>query len=184
MLNGIWLVRHGAPEAPAGMAIGSSDPPLSWAGKRQARALAIELSARPLAAVYSSDKVRAIATAEAIAAAHRIGVRIDVRLRELDLGAWEGRSLGDLWTEEPQAAAAWEKDLRATPPAFGESVAALEERVTAFLKEACAQAQDEIVVVAHRGSLAALRGLITGSPLEAAFAAGMELGTAMWVEAN
>lgn len=132
MLAGVWLVRHGETDAPAGVAIGSSDPPLSRTGRAQAQALALELAPRPLTAVYSSDKIRAIATATPIAEAHGIAVQINRRVRELDFGAWEGRSLVSLWTEKAQAAATWERDLRATPPSFAENVAALELRVAAF----------------------------------------------------
>ena len=72
-------------------------------------------------------------TTERIAAAQGPQVRADDRLRELDFGAWEGRDLGNLWTEEPEAAAAWEHDLRATPPSFGETVTQLEAPINAFL---------------------------------------------------
>lgn len=124
---GFWLVRHGATTAPAGVAIGSSDPPLSAEGVAQARAVGERLTSRPITAVYATDSLRAIETASAIGAHHRLsGVQVDSRLRELDFGRWEGRELAELWTEEPEAAMTWEKDLRATPSSFGESVSQLE----------------------------------------------------------
>lgn len=88
---------------------------------------------------------------------------------------------GQLVVEEIRAAAAWEKDLRATPPSFAENLAALEERVAAFWLDAGKRVRGEVVVVAHRGSLAVLRALITGAPFQAMFADGMDLGTTMWV---
>ena len=182
MLTGVWLVRHGETDAPAGVAIGSSDPPLSSIGRAQAQALALELAVRPLTAVYASDKIRAIATAEPIAQAHGMAIHVDRRVRELDFGAWEGRSLAELWTEDAEAARNWERDLRATPPSFAENVAALELRVAAFWEDACERSTGEVAVVAHGGSLAALRALITGASLEAVFASQLDLGTALWVE--
>lgn len=178
---GLWLVRHGASTAPAGVAIGSSDPPLSLAGRLQAVILGVELANRPLTAVYSSDMLRAINTAKKIGAAHKLPVQIDSRLRELDFGAWEGRRLADLWIEEPEAASAWERDLGATPLSFAEDVAQMEARVAAFWQDASAPARGALAVVAHRGSLAVLQALATGAPVDSIFAAGFELGTAVWI---
>jgi broad specificity phosphatase PhoE len=175
---GVWLIRHAATTAPPGIAIGSGDPPLSPAGRARARALAAELAGRSLAAVFASDRRRALDTARAIAAPHRLQVGVDARLRELDFGAWEGRRLADLWVEEPEAAAAWEGDVRATPPSFGESLEELRRRVGAFAGTALPGRDGEVAVVAHRGSLAVLRAILTGESLESALAAELPLGTA------
>ncbi len=167
--------------APSGVAIGSSDPPLSEAGQVRARALAAELASRPLTAVYASESLRAVETAMAIAHLHGLSVRSDERLRELDFGAWEGKRLADLWVDEPAAAAAWERDIRATPPSFGEDMAEMEARLAAFIKDARAALDGEVAVVAHRGSLAMLRSLISGAPLESTLADGLEPGALAWV---
>lgn len=179
--GGLWLVRHGATTAPVGVAIGLSDPPLSPEGKQQAKALAGRLSRRPLLGVYASDRIRAIETATSIAAPHQLAVQVDARLRELDFGRWEYRDLAALWKEEPDAAAAWERSLRATPASFGESLTQLEERVAAFFKDAREAARGEIAVVAHRGPLAVLRSLVTGESLESTFASGFPVGSAFWL---
>jgi alpha-ribazole phosphatase len=179
VMGGVWLVRHGATTAPGGMTIGSSDLPLSRDGLAQSHALAAQLAHRPLKRIFASDKVRALATAEIIASGHGLHVEIDQRLRELDFGGWEGRRLAELWAEEPDAAQGWEKDLWATPASFGESLLQLDTRVRDFWVQSCLGCEGEVVVVAHRGSLAVLRALITGASLESAFA-GIELGTAMW----
>ena len=175
----LWLVRHGASDAPAGVAIGSSDPRLSAAGRAAARGLGARLASRPLTAVYASDRLRAIETATEIGRPHGLTVLVDVRLRELDFGAWEERNLADLWIEAPGAAAAWERDLRATPPSFAEGVSQLETRVGEFWEDVRVSLRREVAVVAHRGSLAVLQALVTGIPLEALFAAGLDLGAAL-----
>ncbi len=179
--RGLWLVRHAMTTTPHDVAIGSSDPPLSEAGRTRARTLAAHLASRPLTAIYASGSLRAAETARAIAVLHGLSLRIDERLRELDFGAWEGRWLADLWIEEPAAAAAWERDVRATPPSFGEDMAEMEARLAAFIKDARAALDGEVVVVAHRGSLAMLRSLISGAPLESTLADGLEPGALAWV---
>ena len=164
----VWLARHGA-MAHRGLAIGWTDPPLSVEGRRQARALAARLATRPVRSVLSSDLRRARATAGAIAAVHRLEVVTTPDLRELGFGAWEGRRLGELWTERPKEAAAWEEDLRALPPSFGENFDAFETRVLRAAARIAA-AGPGVVVVSHRGPLAVLHAHLTGISLESSWA--------------
>jgi broad specificity phosphatase PhoE len=180
----VWLVRHGATTAPPGVAIGATDPPLSDHGYEQAGRLAAELAHMPLARVLSSDLKRALATADAIATPHRLVVESTPALREIDFGAWEGRSLADLWTEEPEAARAWEEDIRSTPSTFGEDLAGLERRVRSFWRLCYSSNGGAIAIVGHRCSLAVLRACVTGESLEEAFSTTLEMGAAVEVSAK
>lgn len=139
------------------------------------------MRARPLMRMLSSDRERALDTARIVAAPHGLPVESTNALRELDFGAWEGRSLGDLWSEEPAAARAWETDIRRTPASFGESVLDLEHRVGEFWRSLRPFGGDggELAIVGHAGSLAVLRSIITGETLSDAFAARLELGGAV-----
>ena len=182
-MSRIWLIRHGASVAPAGVAIGASDPPLSELGREQAMQLADRLRDRPLRAVWSSDSVRARDTAALVAEPHGLDVHPTAVLREIDFGSWEGRFLGDLWQEDPEAARTWESDLRRTPPAFGETVAHLELRVAQFWSELePSSLEGEVAVVAHRGSLAALRAVVTRCSFASAFGSPMGQGAAEAVD--
>jgi broad specificity phosphatase PhoE len=168
----VWLARHGEAAWPPGAALGWADPPLSRLGEDQARALGERLAGRPLAAVHSSSLLRALATAEAVAAPHRLTVEVTSELRELGFGAWEGRRLGDLWREEPDEARKWEADIRDTPSSFAESVPDLERRVAGFavaLRRSGVDEGEEIAVVAHRGSLAALHAALSGGDFGSSF---------------
>ena len=172
----VWLVRHAA------AVTDESDPGLSPLGVIQAKALADRLRERPLIAMWSSDSRRAVETAAFIAEPHRLYVQTTPQLREIDFGAWEGRDLGDLWAQDPQAAKAWEKDIRRTPPGFGENVADLEARVRAFWDQL--RIAGEIAVVAHGGSLAALRSVITGEAFESCFADRLAVGDSQPLEVS
>ena len=168
----VWLARHGEAAWPPGSALGWADPPLSLVGEGQARALAERLARRPIAAVHSSDLRRALATAEAVASPHRLSVELTPDLQELGFGAWEGRELKDLWRERPDEAREWEADVRRTPASFAESVPELERRVAGFaaaLRAAAAGQCQEVAVVAHRGSLAALHAALTGADFGSSF---------------
>lgn len=179
-MTGIWLVRHGASTALSGLAIGATDPPLSDEGRGQADRVAATLAARPLVRILSSDRLRALATANAVAGPHGLAVEPTSALREMDFGAWEGRFLGDLWSEEPAAAKAWEQDIRFTPPSFGESLADLVRRIESFWASLRPLPQrGEIAIVAHGGSLAVLMAVITGGAIPDAFAMRLDLGAAL-----
>jgi alpha-ribazole phosphatase len=181
----VWLIRHAASEQVPGTAIGVTDPALSEQGLAQAYALADTMAGRPLVRVLSSDRQRALATARIVAQPHGLVVESCAGLREIDFGVWEGRSLADLWSEDLDAAKAWELDFRSTPPGFGESLPDLERRVATFWAALRPlPARGELAIVAHRGSLAALRALITGSTVADAFASEHELGTAIEVVAG
>jgi len=167
----VWLARHGEAAWPRGAALGWADPPLSTIGEGQASALAERLARRPIAAVHSSDLRRALATAEAVAAPHRLRVEVTPDLRELGFGAWEGRDLKDLWRERPDEAREWEADIRRTPVSFAESVGELERRVAGFAAalRATVGELEEVAVVAHRGSLAALHAALSEGDFDCSF---------------
>jgi broad specificity phosphatase PhoE len=164
------------------MAIGATDPPLSDQGFEQAGRLAAAMAGHPLVRILSSDRKRALATARIMARPHGVAVEPSAALREIDFGAWEGRSLADLWSEEPVAAKAWEDDIRATPTSFGEGFAEFERRVANLWHSVRPlPPTGEVAIVAHRGPLAVLRALITGETVSDAFASGLEPGAAVAV---
>ncbi len=92
-----FLARHGETDWNRELRIqGSSDIELNDLGLQQARALAQELEAVELDAIYASDLARARATAAAVAAFHGLEVRLDARLRERSFGSWEGLTREDI----------------------------------------------------------------------------------------
>lgn len=184
-LKRVWLIRHGASTMPSGLVIGFTDPPLSDEGRVQAQRTAVELAHRSLVRVISSDLRRAVQTATMVAAPHELEVETTPALRELHFGAWEGRMLSDLWVDEPAAAAAWERDVHATPASFGESLSELVRRVARFWESLQPLPQrGEVAIVAHGGSLAALRSLITGAPVGDCLAKRLEPGGILELDAG
>lgn len=184
-LTSVWLVRHAETDAPPGVAIGSTDLPLSLAGRQQALRVADQLAGRPLTRVVCSDLKRATATAEPIAESHGLSAERTAALREIDFGRWEGRPLAVLWEEAPDEAAAWEADLRRTPSGFGEAFAAFERRVQAFWHDLRPRVDgSEVALVSHRGPLVVLFQLLTGVPLEEAWQEPFALASATLVEVS
>src|SRR5260370_4131906 len=89
----ITLIRHGETSWNAqGKWQGHAHVPLNDEGRRQAARLAEYLaeSNGDITAIYASDSVRAYETAQIIGARLGKSVVPDVRLREIDMGEWQG----------------------------------------------------------------------------------------------
>ena len=71
----IYIIRHGQTDWNVeGKIQGRQDIPLNAAGKMQAQALAKGMENRPITAIYSSPQLRAMETAQAIAAAQNVPI--------------------------------------------------------------------------------------------------------------
>jgi broad specificity phosphatase PhoE len=107
----ILLARHGESRdnAPPQRFSGWLDAPLTDRGREQARALAAVAAQAGVAAVWTSQLMRARETAEIVAAAVGVAAVVDERLAESHRGRWEGRLVADLEREEPEAWAAWQR---------------------------------------------------------------------------
>jgi broad specificity phosphatase PhoE len=149
----IWLARHGETDANAeGRVQGSIDPPLNDRGREQARALAREVAALDLNALYTSQLRRARETAVEIAAATGLEPRIDARLAESHRGEWEGRLHSEIKEEDPDGwLASFDGGSGFRFPG-GESLTEHGERVRAALAE-IARGPLPALVVCHGGSI-------------------------------
>jgi len=167
----IVAVRHGETDWNASARIqGQRDIPLNAKGRWQAvrEAHSLLSAGEPLAAVYSSDLLRAHATAQAIAAAHGMEVVEDVRLRERSFGEYEGQTFDELEQRWPQETARWRARDAAWAPPGGETLQMLGERVRAGTNAlARRHPGEQIVLVAHGGVLDMLYRIATRQGVEA-----------------
>ena len=95
----LFLVRHAEP-AITGVLLGSLDPPLSDAGRKQADTLLHDVA---LAMVYSSPLLRALETAQSIA--HGAPIEVLDDLREISHGDWDGLTWSEIEARDPDLAA-------------------------------------------------------------------------------
>jgi broad specificity phosphatase PhoE len=94
-LNGeIWFVRHAESEANVQRIYANTGDsfPLTERGFEQVKALASQLSAFNISAVYASPLLRAVQTAEEIGRLKKIEVKIAPELAEYHMGIYEGTS--------------------------------------------------------------------------------------------
>jgi broad specificity phosphatase PhoE len=123
----ITLVRHAQSEAnAAGIWQGQGDAPLAGEGQDQARLLAPRLAHRDFDVVISSDLSRTQETAEL---AGRVPERLEKSWREMDLGAWEGRTFAEVAQRHPDLLEAIRRGEAVSFGETGETIAEFEERV-------------------------------------------------------
>ena len=136
-------------------------------GRAQAAAVAPVLAAASPAAVVTSDLVRARDTAAPLAAAVGVPVVLDVRLRELDLGTWQGLTSEEARQLFPDEHAAWRtgQDL---PRGGGETYAEAGRRAAACVAEhlEAVPAGGTLVAVTHGGTGRAVLGVLLDLPRE------------------
>ena len=105
----VVLLRHGRTDWNAtGRFQGQLDSPLDVIGKAQALEAASAVAAMEPDAVVSSDLARAADTAAAVGAEVGIDVVHDPRLREIDLGAWQGLTRAEARSRFPDEYASWQ----------------------------------------------------------------------------
>ena len=154
----IVFVRHGETGWNAQRRFqGHSDVPLSERGREQARAVAAALRDVVFSHVFASDLARALETARTIVAGRELVVTTDPRLREFDLGEWEGLNWEQIVQRWPQFEHRVFTQVREYEPPGGERFAGVVERVHPFIDELRATAGVErALVVTHAGVLHAI----------------------------
>lgn len=165
----ICLIRHGETAWNAARRIqGQTDIGLAPAGVEQARAVARHLSKSPVAALYSSDLLRARQTAEVIGAHLSLTPILVPALRERCYGIFEGKTYDEARAAYPGDYALFERrDADYAFPAGGESLRQLHARVTSGLRElAAAYPGQTLAVVTHGGVLDIINRFVRGRVLD------------------
>lgn len=122
------LLRHGE-TAGGSRFCGRLDTPLTLRGWRQM--LVAVARAGPWNAIVSSPLSRCADFAQALARRQTIPLKRDNCLREMDFGAWEGRSAAQLMASEPEALMGFWNDPIAHPPPGAEPLTEFQARTLA-----------------------------------------------------
>ncbi|MBA7535779.1 putative phosphoserine phosphatase 2 [subsurface metagenome] len=161
----IFLIRHGETEYnKKGVLMGELDIPLNDEGKRQAIKIAERLASIKVSHIYSSDRSRALQTAEIISDKLKIPVIESKDLQEHLLGKLEGRKWNPEWLKD--GFEGFEKVLLREG---GESVIAFEDRVWKCFNEIIAQndVNNNIVIISHGAAIKIIFKNILQSSLKA-----------------
>ncbi|SER65580.1 histidine phosphatase family protein [Actinokineospora terrae] len=164
-LRRLVLWRHGETDYNAsGRMQGHIDSNLTEVGRNQARFAVPALARFSPDVVVASDLRRATDTATVFSEAIGVPLRVDKRLRETNLGLWQGKTGAEIDQEWPGGRAEWQTDATWTPPG-GESrveVAARATEVVAGLDEGT---DETAVLCAHGGLITALAGSLLELPV-------------------
>jgi broad specificity phosphatase PhoE len=174
----VYLFRHGEVTlAETRRFIGHLDVPLSPRGEAQCAAQSARLRDLPIAALYTSDLVRARRSGELLGAAGGLTPIAIPALREMAMGRWEGLTAEEIRGREPDAFATWMASVGAFPFPEGESVPDLAARAwPAFETLVAAHAGAAIAIVAHGGTNRTLLCRALGLPLDRLLAFGQGYG--------
>lgn len=148
----LLLVRHGQSEWNASRRLqGQADIRLSELGRAQADRLRPVIEAIGPCRAVASDLVRASETAARLGAND---ARLTAGLREIDVGAWTGRTIADIVAEDEAAYLDWRAGA-GTPPG-GESWPAFVERTAGVIESERRTTCANLLVVCHGGVIRAL----------------------------
>lgn len=164
----VYLIRHGTTDSnKTGKFQGTMDTPLNSLGLLQAEKLGERFSSVPIDVLYSSDLTRAFQTAQAISKACNMKIIKMPQLREINLGAMEGKTAEEnkiLFGEIVDA-------LQANPAGFcapdGESARDVYDRMSTAIGKIVAENPGKtIAVVSHGYAIQMYIHYATGEPFE------------------
>jgi broad specificity phosphatase PhoE len=150
-MTDLLLIRHAETDM-AGTFCGHSDPPVNAAGRQQIISLVESLRPKCFDAIYTSDLLRASATANALADAFALPCFPRAALREINFGRWEGLTWSEIEAADPACATEWIKAFPRLPAPGGEAFEAFEDRVRNEAAHLLHQPHHRsIAVVTHAG---------------------------------
>lgn len=144
---------------------GQLDVELDDLGRAQAARAAALLAGFSPSAIVASDLVRARETAQALADVTGLPIATDPRLREIDVGVWQGLTFDEVAERYPVEAANW-RDGGDGRRGGGESLVEVGERAVAAVDDALLKLADDgtLVVVTHGAAGRAIVASMIGLP--------------------
>jgi probable phosphoglycerate mutase len=162
----ILLIRHALTDV-VGRTLTGTSPGihLNAIGRQQVERLAEHLRAVPIAVVASSPMERARETAEPIARARGVDVRIDAAFTEYEFGEWTGMSFEAL--DSDQGWRQFNASRGTTRPPKGELMLEVQQRMVAGLLALAVEWPGQTVaVVSHGDPIRAAVMSFLGMPLD------------------
>lgn len=138
----VLLLRSGATDwDQAGRLQGSTDLPLSAAGRADLAATLQSLGRPPIGSVYCAGDEASVATAQLLAAAAGSRVVTMPELQEMDFGLWEGVLRSELDDRFCRAGRLWGEDPSCVTPPEGEAMDSFVDRLKKGVRRALSKAK-------------------------------------------
>jgi broad specificity phosphatase PhoE len=111
-----------------------------------------------------------------VAAAKGLEVVVDQRLREIDLGRWDGQTYKEIVERDGAMLGRWTQDPTSVTIPGGESLNDVQDRAMDWLLEAAASHPDAVIVASsHGGPIRAMLAAVIGMPLANIFKLTVDL---------
>lgn len=164
----IILIRHGETEWNSQQRMqGHSNSDLSSVGQAQIQALGQWMKNVPFDHIYSSDSLRAKQTAEAITQFSGHELKIDLRLREKNLGVFEGLTSEEARERHPEVFRLFKTAGSKYVIDEGESTQQLQDRALEIVEEIRIKHPEErVLLVTHGGFIRVVMKHSLGLSLE------------------
>ena len=164
----IILIRHGETEWNSQQRMqGHSNSDLSSVGQAQIQALGQWMKIVPFDHIYSSDSLRAKQTAEAITQFSGHELKIDLRLREKNLGVFEGLTSEEARERHPEVFRLFKTAGSKYVIDEGESTQQLQDRALEIVDEIrIKHLEERVLLVTHGGFIRVVMKHSLGLSLE------------------
>jgi len=156
MASRLILLRHGRTGL-SGRYVGSSNVPLSEAGRAQIQGLRPMLAAMQIDALLASPMLRCTQTVDLLGLG--LPVQFDPDLREIDFGRWEGKTFVEIEAQDPELVQEWAQGNDDFCFPAGEATAGFASRMESVKNRLLAVDAKTMLLVAHGG---VIRSLICG----------------------
>lgn len=175
----LYIVRHGKTEWNKDKRLqGSTDIPLTEAGRELARLSGETLKDTHFDRIYSSPLSRAYETACLFRGNRSLDIILDDRLRELNFGDYEGKTMEELMEDEACSFRYFfHQPQLYTPPVHGETLEHLCERAADFMQHEILPLQNQcerVMIVAHGAINKALMSFVKQHDLSQFWSGGLQ----------
>ena len=150
----LWLLRHPELEsAHAELAVGAGPADVNRRGRAQVLRWLELFQDRELALVASGPQPQCLDAARGLAEHKQLELQVDERLRDQEMGEWQGRSWADVMRDQEAAVRAFFSDFGEAAAPGGETLGQAVERMLQWWTEVMPKVAGKEVVVVGPGSL-------------------------------
>jgi probable phosphoglycerate mutase len=163
----LYLLRHGDSRLDGvERYVGQSDLSLNSEGRVRALNWQKEFADIPLKRIFCSDLSCSFETACIIAGGRSESVQPLTKLREINMGAWDGQPINDICRLCPDEYEKRDRDMVYHRPPAGECFSDVAARVIPLFKEIVRSVSGNLLIVGHEGVNKVLLCHILGMPVE------------------
>ncbi|MFK8110593.1 MAG: histidine phosphatase family protein [Rubripirellula sp.] len=163
----VLLIRPGATEFDdQGRIKGSLDMPMSEHGRTQVNSLTEQISDFQVRTIYTSPCESARETAECLAAARGVRIKVIDAFRNIDHGLWHGKLIDELRRNHPRVYRQGQESPTDICPPEGESIRDAKARVIKAVRKLMRKSGEEVIAIVIPDPMAwVVRSLLNGEEL-------------------